>query len=56
MTQEQFRQCWLQLRAPLTAGWEKITESDLDEIAGNLAIFGDVLQNRYGEGHKDEVR
>ena len=56
MTQEQFQQFWLQLKAPLKAKWDKITESDLGEIEGNLARFGDVLQKRYGEGHRDEVR
>jgi len=56
MTQEQFQQFWLQLKTPLKASWGNITESDLGEIQGNLAIFGEVLQKRYGEGHKDEVR
>ena len=55
MTQEQFQQFWLQLKAPLKANWDKITESDLGEIQGSLVKFGDVLQKRYGEGHKDEV-
>lgn len=55
MTQEQFQQFWLQLKAPLKARWGNITESDLGEIQGSLAKFGDVLQKRYGEGHKDEV-
>ena len=55
MTQEQFQHFWLQLKAPLRATWDKITESDLGEIQGSLAKFGDVLQKRYGEGRKDEV-
>lgn len=55
MNQEQFGQFWTQLKAPLKAKWEKITEEDLGEIQGNLAKFGTVLQKRYGELQKEEV-
>ena len=56
MTQEQFQQFWLQLKAPLKAKWEKITDSDLGEIQGNLAKFNDILEKRYGDPNKEEVR
>ena len=39
----------------MKAKWEKITTEDLDEIKGDLARFGSVLQRRYGEVHKEEV-
>jgi hypothetical protein len=55
MNQEQFRQFWEQLRTPLKDTWAKITMEDLDEIKGDLATFGSVLQRRYGELHKEEV-
>jgi uncharacterized protein YjbJ (UPF0337 family) len=55
MNQEQFGQFWTQLKAPLKAKWEKITDEDLIEIEGDLATFGSVVQKRYGEAHKDEV-
>ncbi|MDX2251243.1 MAG: hypothetical protein NW202_03070 [Nitrospira sp.] len=55
MNQEQFGQFWTQLKAPLKAKWDKITEEDLVEIQGDLAKFGGVLQKRYGELHKEEV-
>ena len=55
MNQEQFGQFWEQLKTPLKMTWEKITTEDLDEIQGNLATFGSVLQRRYGELHKEEV-
>ena len=55
MNQEQFGQFWTQLKAPLKAKWEKITEEDLGEIQGDLTKFGLVLQKRYGELHKEEV-
>ena len=56
MTQEQFQHFWLQLKSPLKAKWNKITESDLEAIQGNLATFTDILQSRYGEVDKNEVR
>ena len=55
MNQEQFGQFWTQLKAPLKAKWEKITDEDLLEIDGNLTTLGSVLRKRYGEAHKDEV-
>ena len=55
MNQEQFGQFWTQLKAPLKAKWEKITEEDLGEIQGDLVKFGTVLQKRYGELQKEEV-
>ena len=54
MNQEQFGQFWLQLKTPLKAKWEKITEEDLVEIKGELAAFTNVLHKRYGV-QKDEV-
>ena len=56
MTQEQFQQFWVQLQTPLKAKWEKITDADLGEIKGNLATFTDIIQKRYGEGHREEVK
>jgi hypothetical protein len=55
MNQEQFGQFWEQLKAPLRAKWEKITDEDLLEIQGNLATFGTILHKRYGELDKEEV-
>jgi hypothetical protein len=55
MNQEQFGQFWTQLKAPLKAKWEKITEEDLGEIQGDLAKFDLILQKRYGELQKEEV-
>ncbi|MGA6826087.1 hypothetical protein ACO9S2_00600 [Nitrospira sp. NS4] len=55
MNQEQFGQFWTQLKAPLKAKWEKITDEDLLEIQGDLAKFSGVLQKRYGEVQKEEV-
>ena len=55
MNQEQFGQFWLQLKAPLKAKWEKITEDDILEIQGDLAKFSAVLQKRYGGLQQEEV-
>jgi conjugal transfer/entry exclusion protein len=55
MNQEQFGQFWEQLRMPLAATWERVTVEDLNEIQGDLAKFGSVLQRRYGELYKEDV-
>ncbi len=56
MNQEQFGQFWEQLKTPLKDYWSKITAGDLTEIRGDLATFGSVIQRRYGELQKEEVR
>ena len=48
MNQKPFGRFWEQFRIPLKAKWEKFTTEDLDEIQGDLAKFGSVLQRRYG--------
>jgi uncharacterized protein YjbJ (UPF0337 family) len=56
MNQEQFKSFWIQLKAPLKAKWEKITDADLLEIEGSLATFTAVLVKRYGAIQNGEVR
>ena len=56
MNQEQFGQFWEQLKTPLKDTWAKITDADLQEIGGDLVRFSGVLNNRYGERRKDEVK
>ena len=56
LNQEQFRNFWPQLMKPLQAKWNAFTESDLELIKGDLGIFGDVLQRRYGALHQEEVQ
>ena len=56
MNQQQFKQFWSQLQVPLKDKWDKITTQDLAEIQGDLEKFGAVLQKRYGERQKEDVR
>ena len=53
MIEEQFGQFWLQLNGPLKATWNKITDSDIGEIEGNLATFTDIVHKRYGDANKE---
>jgi uncharacterized protein YjbJ (UPF0337 family) len=55
MNQEQFKAFWIQLKAPLKAKWEKITDADLLEIDGNLVKFTAVLAKRYAATQSGEV-
>jgi hypothetical protein len=55
MNQEQFGQFWTELKAPLRAKWEKITEEDLAKIEGVLTSFRSVVHDRYGEPAKEDV-
>ena len=55
MNQEQFKAFWIQLKAPLKAKWDKITDADLLEIQGSLAIFTEILAKRYGTTQNGEV-
>ncbi len=56
MNQQQFKRFWSQLQVPLKDKWDKITTADLVDIQGDLEKFGTVLQKRYGELQKEDVR
>ena len=49
MTQEQFTAFWEQLKAPLRAQWDQLTDEDLIQIDGNIVRFKRVIDLRYGE-------
>lgn len=44
MKPENLKQFWVQLKGPLKANWDKLTESDLEEIEGDLPTFMVVPQ------------
>jgi uncharacterized protein YjbJ (UPF0337 family) len=53
MNHNQFKTFWNQLKAPLKAQWEKLTDDDLRHIDGDMAKFQGILDQRYGEQKKD---
>ena len=55
MNQEQFGQFWAELKAPLRAKWEKITEIDVTKIAGTLASFETIVHERYGVSEEQDI-
>ena len=55
MNQEQFGQFWPELKAPLRAKWERITEVDLGNVEGILSSFQTIVHERYGVLEKQDV-
>ena len=55
MHQEQFGQFWTQLKAPLKAKWDQITDEDVSDIQGDMARFSKVLQTRYDDKQQSDV-
>jgi uncharacterized protein YjbJ (UPF0337 family) len=39
---------WNQLREPIKTWWDKLSDTDLDEINGNYDILVSKLQEKYG--------
>jgi len=48
MTWEQIRGAWKELRGTLRTRWNKLTETDLDQIGGDRTRLVATLQSRYG--------
>jgi len=48
MNQEQFKQSWDQLKGYLKKHWEKITDEDVSQIAGDQNKFNLAIEKRYG--------
>ena len=58
MSPETFAQQWAQLRQHLRGGWDRLTEQDLEQIAGQQDQLVRVIQERYQylrERAEDEV-
>ena len=43
---------WKQIRGEAKAWWGKLTDDDLDRVAGKLEVFTGLLQEKYGISHK----
>ena len=47
MSPETFAQQWAQLRQHLRGWWDRLTEQDLEQIAGQHDQLVQVIQERY---------
>lgn len=47
---------WKELRGKARAQWGKLTEDDLDEIAGHRESLAGKLQSRYGMARDEAER
>ena len=48
MNKDIFEGKWKQVRGELRGWWGKLTDDDLDQVAGELDKFVGLLQERYG--------
>jgi uncharacterized protein YjbJ (UPF0337 family) len=48
VTKEQIKSNWSQLQERVRAQWGKLTNDDLDEIAGNRKLLAGKIQQQYG--------
>jgi uncharacterized protein YjbJ (UPF0337 family) len=51
-TPETFMQQWSQLRGQLKSWWDRVTDTDLEQIAGDKTQLVRVLQVRYGHARE----
>ena len=43
---------WKQMRGQVRDWWDKLTDDDLDRVAGNFGQFIGLLQDKYGYTHR----
>ena len=48
MNKDVFEGKWKQIRGETKAWWGKLTDDDLDRVAGKLEVFAGLLQEKYG--------
>ena len=48
MNKDVFEGEWKQIRGETKAWWGKLTDDDLDRVAGKLEVFAGLLQEKYG--------
>jgi len=58
MNTDVFEGKWKQIRGEAKAWWGKLTDDDLDRVAGKMDVFTGLLQEKYGytrERAADEI-
>jgi len=58
MNKDVFEGKWKQIRGEARAWWGKLTDDDLDRVAGKFDVFTGLLQEKYGytrEHAADEI-
>jgi uncharacterized protein YjbJ (UPF0337 family) len=58
MNTDVFEGKWKQIRGEAKAWWGKLTDDDLDRVAGKIDVFTGLLQEKYGytrERAADEI-
>lgn len=53
MNSNQFKGKWRQLRGSIKKQWGKLTDDELDQIAGNYDMLVGKIQERYGNMRED---
>lgn len=48
MNKDVFVGKWQQVRGESRVWWDRLSDDDLDQVAGRLDIFVDLLQKKYG--------
>jgi uncharacterized protein YjbJ (UPF0337 family) len=48
MNKDVFEGKWKQVRGEVRGWWGKLTDDDLDKVAGQFDVFAGLLQERYG--------
>jgi uncharacterized protein YjbJ (UPF0337 family) len=51
-TPEMFAQQWSQLRGQIKSWWERLTDADLEQVAGNKTELIRVIEARYGHARE----
>jgi uncharacterized protein YjbJ (UPF0337 family) len=48
MNKDVFEGKWRQIRGQAKAWWGKLSDDDLDRVAGKFEVFAGLLQEKYG--------
>jgi uncharacterized protein YjbJ (UPF0337 family) len=55
MNRDQIEGKWRQIRGEIKKQWGKLTDSELDQVKGNMDVLVGKIQEKYG-GTREEIR
>ena len=56
MNKDVFEGKWEQMRGEAKIWWGKLTDADLDKVAGQFEVFISLLQEKYGYSRERAVK